>query len=97
MIFRTSKIWSKSGPIDLLTITKILHKIQEKSATSAKLEQGTSVRIISLRNPLQLPFAARINNKHRYLGQMRTDRETSGGTVVKPYRGTDVEPQVGQM
>ena len=30
-------------------------------------------------------------------GQMRTDRETSGGTVVKPYRGTDVEPQVGQM
>ena len=30
MISGTSKIWSKSGPVDLLTITKMLQRIQEK-------------------------------------------------------------------
>ena len=29
MISGTSKIWSKSGPVDLLIITKMLQKIQE--------------------------------------------------------------------
>ena len=29
MILGTSKIWSKSGPVDLLTITKLAQKIQE--------------------------------------------------------------------
>ena len=33
MILGTSKIWSKYGPVDLLTITKMLQNIQEKYGT----------------------------------------------------------------
>ena len=36
MIWGTSNIWSKSGPVALLTITKMLHKIQENMESSWK-------------------------------------------------------------
>ena len=36
MILGTSKIWSKSGPVDLLIITNMLQKIQENMGNSWK-------------------------------------------------------------
>ena len=49
MISGTSKIWSKSWPVTLLTITKILQKIQENMGSSLK------TIVVSYLNFMELP------------------------------------------
>ena len=53
MIWGTSKIWSKSGPVDLLTITKMAQRIQGNYGIILKTYYFPYLNFPKLRNSLK--------------------------------------------